>query len=116
MSRTVNKTKRMYQNRWLSALCGAALLAILFSLSLSIPNNAQAQPFPSEDARTDTFFSQPAGISRKEAARRARAATDGKVIAIKPDKQGKSGYNVRLVVDGGRVVTVRVDQSGKVHR
>ena len=106
----------MYRNRLLNALCGASTIAILFSLSLSIPQEAHAQPFPSEDARTDTFFSQPTGISRKEAARRARDATDGKVIAIKPNKKGKDGYNVRLVVDGGRVVTVRVDQSGKVHR
>lgn len=112
MSRTVKHPKRM-QSRLLSISFG---VVCMFAMSLPFTQDAQAQQFPREDARSDNFFSQPAGISRKEAARRARDATDGKVIAIKPDKKGNDGYNVRLVVDGGRVVTVRVDQSGKVHR
>ena len=116
MDRSTNNPKRMNRNRFFSRLCTSLGATCLFCLSLLSSEVAQAQPFQGDEARSDNFFSQPAGISRKEAARRARDATDGKVIAVKPDKKGGDGYNVRLVVEGGRVVTVKVDQSGKVHR
>jgi len=112
MSTPVNNPKRMNRIRFLGALWAVCL----FSFLPPFAQPTHAQPFAKDEARSDTYFSQPAGISRKEAARRARDATDGKVIAIKPVKKGSEGYNVRLVVEGGRVVTVRVDRSGKVHR
>ena len=109
MQTPTNTLKSMMRRRFVvgSLFC---LLASLITIETAL-----AQPFASEQARPDNYFSQPAGISRKEAARRARNATQGKVIAIKPAGD-RRGYNVRLVLDGGRVVTVRVDQQGKVHR
>lgn len=110
MQPVTNKLKPMKQRRFfvVSLFC---LLAVFAG-----PQIAYAQPFAKENARSENYFNQAPGISRKEAARQARNATQGKVIAIKPISKGSRGYNVRLVVDGGRVVTVRVDQSGKVHR
>ena len=113
-----NKLKRMSQNKTIVRARTVSLFVVMTAALLPMSSGVMAQPFTDteKDARAESFFSQPAGISRKEAARRARAATDGKVIAIKPVKKGNDGYNVRLVVEGGRVVTVRVDGSGKVHR
>ena len=78
--------------------------------------SAIADPYKKQGAISDKFFTQPPGLSRKEAARQAKNATQGRVIAIKPINQGSAGYSVRLLVEGGRVVTVKVDQNGKVHR
>lgn len=111
MKSIANKPTSMIRHRLLTCIFAVSLFSLAWPLS-----GVAAQPFASEESRSDNYFSQPAGISRKEAARRARDATDGKVIAIKPARKGNDGYNVRLVVDGGRVVTVRVDRSGKVHR
>lgn len=91
-------------------------VTVLLGLSLSAPMSAVAEPHKKQGARSERYFTQPSGLSRKDAARQAKNATQGRVIAIKPINQGSAGYSVRLVVEGGRVVTVKVDQNGKVHR
>jgi hypothetical protein len=76
---------------------------------------AHAEPYKKPSTQPEGFFNQAPGLTRKDAARQARRATQGKVIAIKPIKQGNAGYSVRLLVEGGRVVTVNVDRNGNVH-
>lgn len=95
-------------------------IAVLLGFVLSSPVESLAEPserpYKKQGAGSEKFFGKPSGLSRKDAARQAKNATQGRVIAIKPINQGAAGYSVRLVVEGGRVVTVKVDQNGRVHR
>jgi len=86
------------------------------SLLLCLTGAVQAESYNKSDARAEKRFTQAHGLTRKDAARFARDATRGRVIAVKPINKGGAGYNVRLLMDGGRVVTVKVDRRGKVHR
>jgi uncharacterized membrane protein YkoI len=53
-----------------------------------------------------------AGISSGQAASIARGAYGGRVVSVQSG--GDGGYKVRLLLDGGRVKTVRVDGRGSV--
>ena len=86
------------------------------SLALCFTGAVQAESYKKPDARTENLFNQAHGLTSKDAARFARDATRGRVISVKPINKGRAGYNVRLVVDGGRVVTVKVDRRGHVLR
>jgi len=86
------------------------------SLLLCLTGAVQAESYNKSDARAEKRFTQTHGLTRKDAARFARDATRGRVIAVKPINKGGAGYNVRLLMDGGRVGTVKVDRRGKVHR
>lgn len=73
-----------------------------------------APPMLLAQAKTDRFVSDTPQVEARQAARAAREAVQGRVISVKPVRQGKGGYRVRILADGGRVVTVNVDEKGKV--
>ena len=52
-------------------------------------------------------------ISAKRAASIARRQVDGRVLAIKP-RGREGGWHVRMLAEGGRVVTVAIDSQGRV--
>ena len=55
------------------------------------------------------------GISLEEATNIVRRAYGGRVLSATPATQnGKRGYKVRVLLDGGRVKTVFVDSNGSV--
>ncbi len=55
------------------------------------------------------------GISAEQAAAIVRQAYDGRVVSVKPEgSSGETAYLVRVLLDGGRVKTVRVDSRGNV--
>lgn len=62
-------------------------------------------------------FSQPlaqkSGVSMQQATGIVRRATGGRVVSASPTKNG--GFKVRVVLDGGRVKTYRVDRNGRMH-
>ena len=78
-------------------------------------HSASAHPANMFQARaaTSNYFDGQAGVSSRQAAAAARSKVGGRVISVKPYKNG-NGYRVRLLVDGGRVITVRVDGKGRV--
>jgi uncharacterized membrane protein YkoI len=54
-------------------------------------------------------------ISLEEATEIVRRAYGGRVLSASPaSKNGKKGYQVRVLLDGGRVKTVFVDSNGSV--
>lgn len=54
-------------------------------------------------------------ISLEEATEIVRRAYGGRVLSASPvSKNGKHGYQVRVLLDGGRVKTVFVDSNGSV--
>jgi len=67
------------------------------------------------DTYTPVFAQQLAkksGLSMQEATAIVRRATRGRVVSASPTKNG--GYKVRVVLDGGRVKTYKVDRNGRM--
>ena len=93
------------------ALCAAVLSVLLSGLAVSAAERDEpAAPAPSE---------QPAGISSQDAANIVRQAYGGRIVATTAATRtiaGKkrSGFRVRADVKG-RVKTVFVDSSGRIH-
>lgn len=94
------------------ALCAAVLAVLLSGLAFSAAaeRDGAAAPAPSE---------QPAGISSQDAANIVRQAYGGRIVATTAATRtiaGKkrSGFRVRADVKG-RVKTVFVDSSGRIH-
>lgn len=54
----------------------------------------------------NNFVQNASGLSVEEATAIARRQTGGRVLSAAPD--GKKGYRVRVLLDGGRVTTVIV--------
>jgi uncharacterized membrane protein YkoI len=55
------------------------------------------------------------GISLEQATRIARSAYGGRVVSARASQRGgESGYQIRMVLDDGRVVNVFVDRHGRI--
>jgi len=88
-----------------------ALIAIILAVSL-ISASANAGP---RHLQAQTEQSTGARISRDQAASAARKATGGLVLKVQLEGKNKSVYRVRVLLEGERVRTVRVDaQTGRV--
>lgn len=90
----------------LCVLLGAALLAA--------PLRAQELEIRSSFApvQSDTVV---AAISVEEATRLVRKQTGGRVLNAEPSfLRGQAGVKVRVLVDGARVVTLFVDDEGRI--
>ena len=83
---------------------GVVLLSALLS-PVVLAADGQAKRFVSEDQND---------VTAREAANAARQKVDGRVISVKPQRRGERGYRVRILAEGGRVVTLSVDERGKV--
>ena len=71
---------------------------------------------PTFAADGQTNFVSPApetSVSAKQAANAARAYVDGRVLSV---KQTPKGYRVRVLSEEGRVVTLLVDEAGRVKK
>ena len=63
----------------------------------------------------DQVLAAKSTISLEEATDIVRRAYGGRVLSASPaSKNGKKGYQVRVLLDGGRVKTVFVDSNGSV--
>ena len=63
----------------------------------------------------DQVLAAKSAISLEEATEIVRRAYGGRVLSASPtSKNGKKGYQVRVLLDGGRVKMVFVDSSGSV--
>jgi len=51
------------------------------------------------------------GMSAEQAASIVQRAYGGRIVSVKPSG---GGYNVRVLLDGGRVKTVQVDANGRL--
>lgn len=64
-------------------------------------------------SQASNYVNEQGSMQARRAAAAARSHVGGRVISVKPEKQD-NGYRVRMLVDGGRVVTVNVDAKGRV--
>jgi len=55
---------------------------------------------------------QDEGITSEQAAAIAHRAYNGRVVSV--EKNGQGGWKVRVLLDGGRVKTVNVDNRGAI--
>lgn len=80
-------------------------LLIILLIALGPVSLAQASPW-----RHQELLAADAKISLDEAVRRVQAATGGRVVSAAPARRGdREGYRVRVLLEGGRVVTYFVD-------
>jgi uncharacterized membrane protein YkoI len=64
-----------------------------------------------DDNHGNSRGSETSGMSAEQAASIVRGAYGGRVVSVKPSGRG---YNVRVLLDGGRVKTVQVDANGRM--
>ncbi|MCY4214720.1 MAG: hypothetical protein OXF68_13995 [Gammaproteobacteria bacterium] len=56
------------------------------------------------------------GVSQDRALNLVREAVDGRVLSVVPIESGRRGYQVRILLDGGRIQTIRVSPRGRLER
>jgi uncharacterized membrane protein YkoI len=88
----------------------AIALAVVFALG-ALPAAAGGHGRGNDDNRGNDGGSQTSGMSAEQAASIVRGAYGGRVVSVKPSG---GGYNVRVLLDGGRVKTVQVDANGRM--
>jgi hypothetical protein len=87
------------------------LRAVLLCALLASPVISAA----GDGQRADRVLAAKSTISLEEATEIVRRAYGGRVLSASPaSKNGKKGYQVRVLLDGGRVKTVFVDSNGSV--
>ena len=88
-----------------------ARLALL-SLALAVPAApAGAATFADALEIFEGSGGEPAPMSFNEAASRAQDRYGGQVLSVKPaSRDGRRGWRVKVLVDGGRVKTLFVDE------
>ncbi len=69
--------------------------------------------FLAQSSASNSYTSKTRSNDARKAATAARNEVGGRVISVKPGKEG-AGYRVRMLVEGGRVITVKVDSQGRV--
>ncbi len=102
---------------WFTWTRGIALVALLVtSLSGAYAQDADVPPGLAKDA-SSSYFSPSPGIGIKQATAIVRESIGGRVLSASPRQVGQHmQYRVRVLVDGERVITVTVDQNGRILR
>jgi uncharacterized membrane protein YkoI len=83
----------------------AALTVVLALVATAAPALAGGH---GNDGQQNT---QATGMSAEQAASIVQRAYGGRIVSV---KASGSGYNVRVLLDGGRVKTVQVDANGRL--
>jgi uncharacterized membrane protein YkoI len=84
----------------------AALIVVFAFIAAAAP--AMAGGHGNNDGQNE----QTSGMSAEQAASIVQRAYGGRIVSVKP---AGGGYNVRVLLDGGRVKTVQVDANGRLH-
>lgn len=94
------------------------LAAVLLALLIVLPGLAAAAPDWRRSAQEQlepNNLVRPNCISLEQAANKVRRQTGGRVLSASPDgRQGRCGYEVRVLEEGKRVKSYVVDGDGHV--
>ena len=108
VARTVANAVTKLTRAWPSG----ALAALMVCGALAAPVEVSAAVLWEADP---VVFAKSDSISLEEATEIVRRAYGGRVLSASPATQnGKRGYKIRVLLDGGRVKTVFVDSNGAV--
>ena len=91
-----------------SAVCNRLLASLLMCLPLAAVS-AEREP------AQRTLAPQPS-VSQDRALDLVREAVDGRVLSVIPIEGGRRGYEVRVLLEGGRIQTIRVNSRGRLER
>jgi len=100
--------------RWLGS-GDLASLALLAALAGPAGLGSSSAAWSADQASAVKRLTAQPGPIPEAAANIARRETGGRVLSLTPIKGGQEGYRIRLLLDGGRVVTVVVDAQGNTH-
>lgn len=102
--------RRVPQPRALGLAGLLAQVALCIALAL---NGALALAAPEREPSRNSFAPQP-GMSINQANRLLRGQIDGRAVAVVPLDGGRRGYQVRVLLDSGRILTIRMDRNGRI--
>ena len=85
---------------------------LLAFLSVCLPFAAVA----AERESTQRNFAPQPSVSQNRAVNLVREEVDGRVLSVIPIEGGRRGYEVRVLLEGGRIQTIRVGPLGRVER
>ena len=91
-----------------NALCSRLMACLLTCL----PMVAAAAE---RESAQRTLAPQPS-VSEDRAVDLVRSEVDGRVLSVMPIDGGQRGYSVRVLLEGGRIQTIRVDPQGRLER
>lgn len=92
-------------------------IAAAVALALAVcaaPAHALQGRDDSRDSRADKRSER--GITRDDAAERARRATGGRVLSIQEGARGDDGYRVKILTPDGQVRYYDVERNGRSRR
>lgn len=105
-------------SRRLLVRAGVLLMSALLSLSVHAAeprDGLSSVEQPRNGLNRGQSFAPSPGISIDKATSLARQKVGGRVLSTTPKQRGGNTiYRVRMLVDGERVITVTVDQQGRV--
>ena len=90
----------------------AARCWLLVSLLVCLPLAAAAAE---RESTQRTLAPQPS-VSQDRAVNLVREEVDGRVLSVVPIEGGRRGYEVRVLLEGGRIQTIRVGPRGRLER
>ena len=93
--------------------CLAPLLTLCFALALG-GGSALAVGMEREPVRRG-FAPQP-GMSIDQVNRLLRGQVEGRAVSVVPVEGGRRGYKLRVLLDGGRIVSLRMDRDGRIRK
>lgn len=105
--------------RWAQPLFFGLLLCALALLHPSVSWAQTRDDLQGMGQEANSYFAptKPAGISAQQATAIVRQHTGGRVLSTNPRQVGQfMHYRVRVLVNGERVVTLTVDQRGRIAR
>ncbi len=82
------------------------------SLLICLPLAAAAAE---RESTQRTLAPQPS-VSQDRAVNLVREEVDGRVLSVIPVEGGRRGYEVRVLLEGGRIQTIRVGPRGRLER
>lgn len=90
----------------------AAGSRLLASLLVCLPLAAAAAE---RESTQRTLAPQPS-VSQDRAVNLVREEVEGRVLSVVPIEGGRRGYEVRVLLEGGRIQTIRVGPRGRLER
>jgi uncharacterized membrane protein YkoI len=90
-------------------------LAVTAQLLAAVSPSASARDRDREREREEQQDRATPAIGADQAAAIVRGRYDGRVVSVQPvGRGGEGGWTVRVLLDGGRVKTVQVDERGAI--